>query len=85
MRLNEFTTPTVAKTVKKMANGVKTSNVSNPGTPSSYNQTLNIIITRKLEIAEAAKRALGDMLYPRSSINPTAKTGPADKIKKVKA
>ena len=81
--MKAFTTPTVAKIVNKIENGTKINAVSRPGIPSLDSQTFNRIIAKTLEIAEETRRILGDILYPRSSAKPTAKTGAPDKINKV--
>ena len=76
-------TPTVAKIVNKIAKGEKTNKVSNTGIPIFNNQTLKKMIASTLDTAEAIRRTLGDMWYPRSSASPTEKTGAADSINNV--
>ena len=83
IRLKAFTTPTVAKTVNKMAKGAIISRISTPGTPNLVNQTLNSEMATKLDMAEAIRRAFDDIAYPISSANPTEKTGKADRINQV--
>ena len=83
IKLKAFTTPTVAKIVKRIPKGANMSSASTPGMPRLSSQTLNNIIAKKLEAADAINLALGDIAYPKSSANPTAKTGAADKINSV--
>ena len=81
--MKAFTTPTVAKIVNRIPKGANMSKVSMPGMPRLSSQNLNNKIARKLEAVDAINLALGDMSYPKSSANPTEKTGAADIIKSV--
>ena len=85
MRLKALTTPTVAKTVNKIANGENVNKKSIPGIPNLDNQILKPRSTIKLETADAKRRTLGDIAYPRSSAKPTINTGTADNINKVRS